>query len=99
MILYFITAPTLKKSRCWTSILDCILVWGWNVTAFSFLATDCADFADLLAGLGALGLARLDVNIRQSQNLRAQAISTNGRQKLCKPAPTAWSHTKGSSAG
>ena len=64
-----------------------------------FLATDCADFTDLLAGLGALGLARLDVNIRQSQNLRAQAISTNGRQKLCKPAPTAWSHTKGFGAG
>jgi len=60
---------------------------------------DFADYTDLLAGLGALGLARLDVNIRQSQNLRPQAISTNGRQKLCKPAATAWSHTKGLSTG
>ncbi len=58
-----------------------------------FLATDFADFADLLAGLSALGLARLDVNIRQSQNLRPQAISTNGRQKLCKPAPLQLGHT------
>ena len=58
-----------------------------------FLATDCADFTDLLAGLGALGLARLDANIRQSQNLQAQAISTNGRQKLCKPAPLQLGHT------
>ena len=42
--------------------------------------------ADLLAGLGGLGLAGLDVNIRQSQNLRPRAICTNGRQKLCKRA-------------
>jgi len=54
---------------------------------------DFADYADLLAGLGSLGLARLDVNIRQSQNLRPQAISTNGRQKLCKPAPLQLGHT------
>ncbi len=63
------------------------------------LDADFAGYADLFAGLGALGLARLDVNIRQSQNLRAQAIFTNGRQKLLKPALTAWSHTKGLSEG
>ncbi len=44
---------------------------------------DFADYTELLVGLGSLGLARLDVNLRQSQNLRPQAISTNGRsQKL-----------------
>jgi len=63
------------------------------------LDADFAGYADLLAGLGALGLAGLDVNIRQSQYLRPQAIFTNGRQKLCKPAPTVWSHTKGLSEG
>ena len=50
------------------------------------LDADFADYADLFAGLDALGLAGLDVNIRQSQYLRPRAISTNGRQKLLKPA-------------
>jgi len=51
---------------------------------------DFADYTELLVGLGSLGLARLDVNIRQSQNLRPQAISTNGRQKFCKQAKKSW---------
>jgi hypothetical protein len=59
----------------------------WNLTVFIFLDAGYADYAGLLAGLGVLGLARLDVNIRQSQNHRPQAICTNVRQKLCKRAP------------
>jgi len=50
---------------------------------FNFdLDADFAGYTDLFAGLGALGLA----GHPPSQDLRSQAICTNGRQKLCKPA-------------